>query len=167
MEITSLALDECIRTYEREIARKSSLESKASSLLSTSAIVVSILNGFIAFIVDGTVTFNNFGVLILLNIVATILIGISIYWTLKILRIKKHFIPFDVKNPNLLKKKLDKKEEDLTKELINRYLAIIPQIHNFNNTKATLIERSWKVLIIGLFISILGLIITICAKGGL
>lgn len=95
MVITRLALDECIRTYEREIVRKSSIESKASTLLNTSAIVISLLNSFIAFIVAGKVTFNNFGILIILNIIATFLILISIYWALDVLKVKKHFIPFE------------------------------------------------------------------------
>ncbi|AEG17673.1 hypothetical protein [Methanobacterium paludis] len=167
MEKNSLVLEECIRTYDREISRKTSLESKASSLLSTNALVVSILNAFTAFIVAGIVTFNNLGILIILNIIATIIIGISIYWSLDVLKIKKHFIPFDIKNPNLIMEKLNKKQDDLTNDLIDRYLSIIPQIHNFNDIKVISLESSRTFLIYGIFISFIGLIITLFVNGGL
>jgi len=55
-----LALEELFRTYDREIVRKDSLESKASALLDTSAIVISILNGFVTFVVSKLVTFRDF-----------------------------------------------------------------------------------------------------------
>ncbi|WP_321421298.1 hypothetical protein [uncultured Methanobacterium sp.] len=164
--VSNLSLEECIRTYEREIVRKSSLESKASALLNTSAIVISILNSFVAFIVAGIISFSNFGILIVLNIIATILIGISIYWSLDILKIKQHFIPFDLKNPEKIMEKLDKEHDDLLNELIDLYLAIIPQIHKLNNSKAISLESSRKFLIIGILFSFFGLIITICLNGG-
>lgn len=162
----SFALEECIRTYEREITRKNSLESKATALLNTNAIVVSILNSFIAFIVAGIVTFNYFEILIFLNIISIILIGISIYWSLNVLKLKKQFIPFDVKNPNLLMKKLNKKDDDLINELMKRYLFIISEIHKFNNNKVVSLEASRRFLIIGIAVSFIGLIITIILNMG-
>jgi hypothetical protein len=166
MIINGLALEECIRAYDREILRKGSLESKASALLGTSAIVISILNSFIAFVVAGTVTFNNSGILIFLNFVATFLIGISIYWSLDVLKINKNFIPYDVKDPNSIVNKLYKNELDLTKELFDRYVSITPQIHNFNDIKVISLESSRKFLILGVFLSFIGLIITILFNGG-
>ncbi len=166
MKTPSLALEECIRAYDREIARKNSLESKASALLSTSAIVVSLLNSFIAFIIAGIVNFSNFGILIVLNVGTTILIGISIYWSLSALKIKEHFFPFDVKDPNVLQEKLDKKEVDLIIDLIDQYSAIIPQINKFNEDKVDLIDKSWKLLIGGIFVSFIGFITTIFINKG-
>jgi len=167
MEMSKLALEECIRAYDREIVRKNSLESKASALLSTNAIVISILNSFIAFIIARIITFDNSGILIILNIVAIIIIGFSIYWSLDVLKIKKHFFPFDVKDPNSMRDQLDKEEDHLTNELIDRYLAIIPQMNNFNDSKVISLEASRRFLFWGIFISSIGLIITIFVNGGL
>ena len=166
MELTPLSLEECIRAYEREVVRKNSLESKASALLNTNAIVVSILNIFAAFVIAKLVTLENFGILIILNIIATLLIGISIYWALDVLRIKKLFIPYEVKDPNLIMKNLDKNRDDLLNDLIDRYIVIIPQIHNFNDSKVDSLQLSRIFLICGLFLSFIGLIMVIYVNGG-
>ncbi|MBU4534233.1 MAG: hypothetical protein KKF16_00010 [Euryarchaeota archaeon] len=166
MAVTKLALDECIRTYDMEIIRKSSIESKASALLNTSAIVISLLNSFIAFIVVGKITFNNFGILIILNIIATFLILISIYWALDVLKVKNHFIPFEIKNPNNISTKLNKNEENLLAELMDDYLVIIPKIYKFNNAKLISLNSSMSYLIKGIFISFIGMIITLLINGG-
>lgn len=166
MEMSKVALEECIRSYEREIFRKSSLESKASALLSTNAIVISILNSFIAFIIAKIITFDNSGILIFLNIIAIILIGFSIFWSLDVLKIKEHFFPYDFKDPNEVRVQLDKEEDILTNELIDRYLAIIPQLNNFNDSKVLSIKESRRFLFWGISISFVGLIITICLNGG-
>ena len=143
------------------------MESKASALLSTNAIVISILNSFIAFVVAKIITFNNSGILIIINIIAIIIIGISIYWALDVLKIKNHYFPFDVKDPNILREELTKEQNDLTSELVDRYLAITPQVNIDNDSKVISLEESRKFLFWGIFIAFIGLIITILVNGSL
>lgn len=163
---TDVALEELIRTYDREIVRKNSLESKASAHINTSAIVISILNGFIAFVVSKLVTFNNSVILIIINIIATILIGISIYYSLDILNIKKVLTPLNEDDPDELLKNFDEDEKTMREKLKFNYSASISQIKNINDIKASSLTKSSEFLIVGIFLSFIGLIITLCINGG-
>lgn len=161
MKISQLTLDEVIRAYELEMSRKNSLESKASALLNTSAIVISIVNGIIAIIVVRIITFNNSEILVSLNIIAIVLIMYSLFYSLKILKVKKLLTPFEVTNPSLFKKELDMGVDTLQENLIDRYVSIIPDVYNQNEVDIDYLNRSRNYLILGIGVSILGLIITI------
>ena len=154
----NLALEECIRTYEREISRKNTLESKASTILSTNAIVISILIGLMTLIFSDIVNFK-YTIVILLDIFSSILVFISIIYSLKVLKIKKRCIPFKIKNPNSLKKCLAC--DNLQEELYKRYRLLIPRIYYLNENKCKDLNNSLKLLIYGLTVSFLSLILII------
>lgn len=162
MEDMSLSIEECIRTYERELLRKDFLESKASALLTTSSLVVSILIGLITLIFTGMTEPN--GILICINILALYFVFKSIYYSLDVLKINFQKIPFEVNNPNSLKKDLCKDKETLKQELFKRYLNLIPPLHVLNNDKRDKIIKSLNFLIIGLVSSVIALIIFIVIR---
>lgn len=163
MVLSSIALEECIRSYEREIARKNSLESKASTLLNTSAIVVTILNSFIAIIISKIIILDNVVILIALNILALIFILFSIFMSFDVLKIQNYFTPFKLDDPNRMNEILE--DETLNNDLLDRYLSIIPQIHLLNNNKVVSLESSRRFLIFGLLLSFLSLIISFLLSG--
>lgn len=75
--------------------------------------------------------------------------------------------PFKIKNPNDISNTLNKNEEDLLKELMDEYLVIIPKIYKFNNAKLVSLNLSRSYLTKGVFISFIGMILTLLINGGL
>jgi hypothetical protein len=159
MNDMDLALEECIRTYEQEISRKNTLESKASTILSTNAIVISILIGLVTLILTNSSNFKYVFVIIILNLFALILVFISIIYSLKTIEIKKRFIPFDIHDPNSLKRSL--KSPSLYDELFKRYLNITAKIFDVNNSKCKYLMNSFKLLICGLSVSFFSILLIV------
>lgn len=158
----SLSLDECIKSYDREISRKSALESKASALLSANAIVISLLIGLFTLIFSEFISFDYNQITIVINFIALYLIFVSIHYSLKALEIKSQYIlPFEVKNPNFLEKKLKIDQSLLQEELFERYINCIPMIHLLNNDKSSYLIKSTKFLIIGLILAFVSLILIV------
>jgi hypothetical protein len=98
--------------------------------------------------------------------IATVLIGISIYYSLEILKVKKHLTPLNADNPDGLLELFDKDEKTIQEELKFHYSASISQIKNLNDIKDSLLTKSRKFLVAGIFLSFIGLIITLCMNGG-
>jgi hypothetical protein len=163
-----LGMEECVRIYERENNRKTSLESKASYLLSIEALIVSIYGGFIALSISGQIAVPKliFDIFALFNFFVIILVAASLNNLITVLGIKRHITPIKVDDANLIEKTLTKSKIELKTDLFDRYIISIIDISAKNDDKAEFLKKASNLLIVAIFISIVSSLLLLLFKVG-
>lgn len=167
---TNLAIEELRFKYQRQEHRDTALETKASSFLAFTAVIVTIiiftLNSIFSSNIFDNPLINAFYSLI--SIIAFLIIFLGITYLLKVFRIRNYTFPF-TSDPNNISKIIDLPYSDFKDYIIDDYKKTIPHLHCINEKKVRSLNRAMKLLQIGITISIILLILSIEYKlvGGL
>jgi hypothetical protein len=154
---SSLALAEVVRILNREKERKDSLESKASSLLNSVTIVITILVSAMGFILSTSAIKNStFFSFYIIGIALLTFTMIQLIW---VLRTKSYVDPFQTENIDEVRLKLEYNHSILTKMIIKEYSKSFVIAFTNNNNKVKTLKFAEFSLILGTVLVIISIII--------
>lgn len=162
---SNLGLHELRLIYEREELRNSTIESKTAGLFGFSSLLVALLIFTLNSLLSDSGTIPYFVIVIIeaLNIIGIIAIFLCLLSLLKILKIREFITPFAF-DPNDIEVLLSKSEEDLTNFITEDYRISVSHTYCVNEKKADLLEKSLRMLTIGVYLSLIPLIFFLILK---
>lgn len=151
-----------LRLFENEDKRQNVIEGKISQLINQSGLIISIIAFIIPLLYDKLNTLNIcFKLLIGVVFIITIsLIGFSIYFSSRILRINK-FNYADC-SPSTVKKEFDK-DREFKDEYIDDLIYSLGKNKGVNDSKGTILMKSNRLFVYGLYGVVIQAIILIIA----
>jgi len=172
-QTADLGIDELRLIYDREESRNNTFESKAAALFGFSSIILSILIFTLNSVLSSPETIPLlilFGIDIpllilfgLLNLIGIFIIFRGLIIIINVLKIRNYMTPFAF-DPNEIRSLLLKPSEDLKNYIIEDYRRSIPYFYCLNDNKAKLLKEALKWLKIGIFLSIIPLIVLLLIK---
>jgi predicted nucleic acid-binding Zn ribbon protein len=155
--VSDLAVEECVRIFDREKKRKDTLEAKASTLLNTVTLVITILISVIGVILSTSIIKNPlfFGFDIF-GIISLTICMILLIW---VLRTKGYIDPFETDNIDQLRPNFEGKGSELKKQVIKEYTKCFVADFTYNNRKVKFLKYADVSLIIGISLVITSILV--------
>jgi len=152
--LSQVGLEELRRTYDQEIERKQTLETKAATVLGFATLVITILTFILGFFF--TNNFNKFELLIyaILVSISVIILAISIYFLIKVFLVTRVSSPFRY-DVNEIRHYLERPSDKLENDLLLNYGRSVGDYYNNNEEKADSLKYATILLPIGVLIAII------------
>ncbi|CAI4043390.1 unnamed protein product [uncultured archaeal virus] len=161
-------LNELRIAFERAVSLNNTLESKASTLLGFSALLISIIIFTLSSILSAPLnqTICDIPVeyiffFLIVGVIIVILRGIA--YLRELIKLRIYTYPF-YNDPNKINKTINQPSEEFMKELIRDYRLSIPHHACINEKKKDLLDKGMKWLIWGFMISFILMLIFIYIK---
>lgn len=158
-----LIIDELRYKFSRLESLNNTLESKASGLFGFTAILITVIIFTIDSILSNSPTTPLISALVILTIISIFIILCGLIFLLDVIKLRLYSYPF-TSDPNIISRKLKKPYKDVQEKVIEDYRESIPHHSCINAKKVESLKNAMICLKIGVFASIVLLILIIIIK---
>lgn len=159
---SNLIIEESVRILNREKQRKDNLETKASTLLNTVTLVITILISVIGFIISSSAVKNP--LFFIFYVLGIIFLTITMMTLLLAVRTKGYVDPFVTEDVDEIRFNFKNNDNKLRKHIVQEYTKCFVIAFTNNNNKVKFLKLAECTLTTGTIFVILSIIILISLK---